>query len=235
MNMQTDSLSQAFQNHRAPACTPCPSPDEIWEVVHGSASVEQRHAVIDHISKCSACAEDWRIAQRFPQDLSLDFVAAVPPTELQAANEAPSPPQSQSPFRRFVPAAALAAALLAAAIYIPWRQVDPSLDAPASTRRRGPVYRKADTGVTPLQQTFDPKSGFEWTAAASPEATYDVIILDASFREIHVVSGLRTNRLPFDAALRAKLKIGEFSWQVITKQPGGRQLQSAPKTELLAP
>jgi hypothetical protein len=43
----------------------CPSPGEIWESARGGASPARASAVVDHTSRCFACAEAWRLAGEF--------------------------------------------------------------------------------------------------------------------------------------------------------------------------
>lgn len=234
-----DPLAQAFQEYRDQPCEPCPTSEEIWEAVHCLGSIERRLEIIDHISQCSCCAEDWRIAQGFPQDLPLEF-GAVPPSDLQAANEAPAQSSAKivslSAWKRVLaPVAALAAVL--AVIYLPFGQEggqpEPTVDG-LELNGKTPVYRKADTGIAPLQLDFNHTQGFSWTASADPKATYTLTFFDADYRRIDVVRDLQGHELELSAELRAKLQeAGSFSWEVTTKLSNGHLHRSEPKTETM--
>lgn len=41
----------------------CPTPGEIWETARGGESPVRASAVVDHTSRCFACAEAWRLAR----------------------------------------------------------------------------------------------------------------------------------------------------------------------------
>jgi hypothetical protein len=43
----------------------CPSPEAIWEAVTGAGSPAHASAVVEHTSRCFACAETWRLAREF--------------------------------------------------------------------------------------------------------------------------------------------------------------------------
>jgi hypothetical protein len=43
----------------------CPSPEAIWECATGGGSPDRASAVVDHTSRCFACAEAWRLARAF--------------------------------------------------------------------------------------------------------------------------------------------------------------------------
>ena len=40
----------------------CPSAETIWSAVRGELPPAQLREVVDHTARCSACAEDWRLA-----------------------------------------------------------------------------------------------------------------------------------------------------------------------------
>lgn len=228
-----DPLAKAFQEFQAQPCEPCPTPEELWEAVHCLGSMERRLEIIDHISKCSCCAEDWRIAQSFPQDLPLEF-GAVPPSDLQAANDAPPIPDSGkvvslSAWKRVLaPVAALAAVL--AVIYLPFGATVDGLQSSDKT----PVYRKADAGIDPLKLDFNQTQGFSWTPSADPKATYTITFFDSDYRRIDVVRDLSSHQLELNAELQAKLqKAGSFSWEVTTKLSNGHLHRSEPKPETM--
>jgi hypothetical protein len=43
----------------------CPSPEEIWESATGGGDRVRASTVVDHTSRCFACAESWRLARAF--------------------------------------------------------------------------------------------------------------------------------------------------------------------------
>ena len=42
----------------------CPAPDALWEAAAGEGPLIERLGIIDHIERCQACAEGWRVAMR---------------------------------------------------------------------------------------------------------------------------------------------------------------------------
>ena len=59
-----DDLTAAFASLSVSATggPDCPSPEAIWEAVAGAASPAGAATVVDHTSRCFACAEAWRLA-----------------------------------------------------------------------------------------------------------------------------------------------------------------------------
>lgn len=43
----------------------CPPPEAIWDAVTGVATPARAAAIVDHTSRCFACAEAWRLAREF--------------------------------------------------------------------------------------------------------------------------------------------------------------------------
>jgi anti-sigma factor RsiW len=67
MNQDTQELARlraAFTAlaDDAPAPEDCPSPETIWSAVRGELPPQALREVLDHTARCSACAEDWRLA-----------------------------------------------------------------------------------------------------------------------------------------------------------------------------
>jgi len=60
-----DVLRAAFASLSADAAPgpDCPAPDSIWEALRGGASDRAAAAIVDHTSRCHACAEAWRLGR----------------------------------------------------------------------------------------------------------------------------------------------------------------------------
>jgi hypothetical protein len=43
----------------------CPAPEAIWEVVTGAGSSPRASTLVEHMGRCFACAEAWRLAYEF--------------------------------------------------------------------------------------------------------------------------------------------------------------------------
>lgn len=41
----------------------CPTPEELWDAIECAGSAEGRRKVVDHLSDCSPCREDWQMAR----------------------------------------------------------------------------------------------------------------------------------------------------------------------------
>ena len=61
----SDDLRAAFASLSTSAAggPECPSADAIWDAVTGAAPSAQASAIVEHTSRCFACAEAWRLAR----------------------------------------------------------------------------------------------------------------------------------------------------------------------------
>jgi hypothetical protein len=63
----TDDLKAAFASlsESAAGGPDCPPPEAIWEAFTGAGSPADVSSVVEHTSRCFACAEAWRLAREF--------------------------------------------------------------------------------------------------------------------------------------------------------------------------
>ena len=73
-------LIEAWQDVDGAASTEdCPPAERIWEAARGRLTVEERLAVIDHVTQCPACVEAWRLARTIEGDLPRRAALPVAP------------------------------------------------------------------------------------------------------------------------------------------------------------
>ena len=64
MSLETQELNrlrQAFAEDCG-CLGDCPSPEALWAGAHGELGHHELRALLDHVSACADCAEDWRLA-----------------------------------------------------------------------------------------------------------------------------------------------------------------------------
>lgn len=62
--MTDDELRAAFASLPPDQAGPCPPAERLWDAIEGDLAVEERRAVVDHLSVCAGCAARWRSARR---------------------------------------------------------------------------------------------------------------------------------------------------------------------------
>lgn len=62
--MTDDDLRAAFAVLPLDSVGPCPPAERLWDALEGDLDVEERRAVVDHLSVCGRCAASWRAARR---------------------------------------------------------------------------------------------------------------------------------------------------------------------------
>ena len=73
-------LIEAWQDvDGATSTDDCPPAERIWEAARGRLTVEERLAVIDHVTQCPACVEAWRLARNIEGDLPRWAASPVAP------------------------------------------------------------------------------------------------------------------------------------------------------------
>jgi len=62
-----EDLRAAFTSLSANAAPgpDCPAPDSIWEALRGGMSARSTAVIVEHTSRCHACAEAWRLGREF--------------------------------------------------------------------------------------------------------------------------------------------------------------------------
>ena len=94
----------------ATAAGPCPEPATLYAAVRGELPPGEVREVVEHVSACPRCAEDWRLAMAFEEE---SREAEAHPAAAPAA--APSP--SRGSLRLLRMAAGLVIALLAVGVW----------------------------------------------------------------------------------------------------------------------
>lgn len=62
--MTDGELRVAFASLPPDQVGPCPPAERLWDAIEGDLDVEERRAVVDHLSVCGGCAARWRTARR---------------------------------------------------------------------------------------------------------------------------------------------------------------------------
>ena len=115
---------------------PCPAPERIWDALDGALGPEELREVVDHVAVCPACAEEWRLAAAFRDELSDEAAGAEEsdppePADLAAARG------RRLQVRSWLAAAAVAVLALGVG-GVWWSTSRPG--APGTTK--APVYRQ---------------------------------------------------------------------------------------------
>lgn len=54
----------------------CPPADTLWAAQAGEIDVQAREAVLDHLTSCASCAEDWRVTMETREAMSAALASA---------------------------------------------------------------------------------------------------------------------------------------------------------------
>ncbi|HTQ79905.1 MAG TPA: zf-HC2 domain-containing protein [Thermoanaerobaculia bacterium] len=187
----TEALRRAFTTPGGTAPRPedCPSPETIWEAVHGELSPRALRDVVEHTATCAACAEEWRLAVEIQKEAE-PRAGAAPSSPLAAARmperSERSPRSSHSPrvprsARRAVLALAPIAAILLLVVGLP------GVFSPSA-----PVYR-GETRVVPLLAAGKslPRGHCQIAWSGPKGATYNLELRDANGSAFFSVYGLK--------------------------------------------
>jgi hypothetical protein len=186
----------------------CPAPERIFRAAHGELSRFRRRRLVDHLSTCAACAEDWRLAAAFAGDLA---AAAEPRRAGWLA--------ALGPWRWAVPIAATA--VLAVVVALPPRPVD----------RGGPIHREAPKVVIRSLVAEDaplPRDRFllRWEPVAGA-ASYDLKVSTTTLEVVASARDLAESEWLVPADRLAGLASGtKLHWQVEAVLAAGRRASS---------
>lgn len=192
----------------------CPSPETLWDAAHDRLEPRTTRDVVDHMARCPACAEAWRLALEVEPEAG-DRTTSTPASE------------SKSPLRptraSWRPAALAVAALLA--MVIGWRFMAPGDPAPDPWRERGAL-----PGIESLVAE-DVALGREdfvlaWQGAPAG-ARYDVLITDSALEVVDRVVGLTEARYRVAPESLAAFEAGTpLLWRVEATLPDGGRVTS---------
>jgi len=207
-------LRAAFQAPAgaAPAPETCPAPETIWAGVRGELPPPQMREVLDHVTSCAACAEDWRLAAEIEREASRAATAAPGKVIVGRFGR----------FRSLAAAAAIAAGLLVAVgVY---RQ--------GGFGPQEPTYREVEQtevrSLLPEGQALARQGAvLRWSPV--PGATsYDVQVSTEGLQVVATAQGQTATeyRIP-ESGLRSLAPGTQLLWQVDAVFPDGTR-QSSP-------
>ena len=194
---------EAFTRSRQSGAGPqCPSVDRFWAAATGEASRRETRVLLDHASRCEACAEAWALALSMAREAGL----GIPPL----AEDTP-PPVWRSWFV-WAPTLA-AAALLALGLWIDYRHL---LDGRGGTPAwRGPAPAADIRSLVPEDRP-QPRSALvlRWSGGEQG-ARYSIRLLSEDLTLVARADGLETPEYQVAPAQLARLPAGaRVLWQV---------------------
>lgn len=169
MTQRDEWLAAAFRS-RADDSEPrrdCPSPDRIWDAARLQMSLDDRLEVVDHVSRCAACAEAWELAIEFGAGERAETGERAVRPQLDATSRRSLEMQASSPLGGIVGRNALPIAgatllvITLASVVVLYRQ-PPSLqeatpqgtvatEVPATYRIKAVLNREQDGITTPVK------------------------------------------------------------------------------------
>lgn len=213
MSLETQELNrlrQAFAEDCG-CLGDCPSPEALWAGAHGELGHHELRALLDHVSACADCAEDWRLAAELGK-------GAVKVAEREEQRVATVSLQRIRPW-----AAALAAVLVLAIGGIVLTQIGGD--------RQETVFREGGAGavrsLVPEGEALS-REQFELAWESVPGASsYEVVLSTGSLREL-VTQRVAEPRLRVSPEALAGVAPGEtLLWQVHAVLPDGAARDSA--------
>lgn len=185
-----------------------PEAERIYDAVRGKLPPDELRDLVEHLGECPECAEAWRLATAFEEEVGAAAPAVAPRV-----------------FPRLVAVAATAlVALLGMGLW--WT----TFRAPEA-----PVYRAAgEAEIVSLLAEDEPLDREEpvlrWQVAepGAPEGTtYDVLVTTGDLTLVSEASGLAEASYEMPAEALADLEAGtELLWQVEATTPEGRRITS---------
>ncbi|HKQ18800.1 MAG TPA: hypothetical protein VJW75_03535 [Candidatus Eisenbacteria bacterium] len=199
----------------------CPPPEAIWDAVTGAASSAAASAVVDHTSRCFACAEAWRLARELhgPARAEPGSMSGSEPGSAQGSTG--RAPAIRDPAIRNWTALAAAVVVLSAGVGI------------LMLRRQTPtVVMRAGEEVTIASLTPEsvplPKQAcvLKWSEPAGG-ARYTVRVGSEDLSPVAHAENLDRNEFTIPPADLEKLPPGSvIVWRVEAALPDGRRLAS---------
>ncbi|MEM7352177.1 MAG: hypothetical protein AAF657_15355 [Acidobacteriota bacterium] len=222
-----EELRRAYLSHtrdRLPEDSP--GPEDLWQLATGELSASEARGWIDHISRCPACAEDFRLTRQMvaemsdEADLTVDSSAEEPTdiTEVSGRSVVAFPQRSDG--SRWWRNVAAAAAVLMVAGGIGWRLAQPD---DVTFRQGGETLVQsllADDRIAPRAE-----ANLRWSG---PEgAVYDLIVTTEALEIIYQAEGLATTELQLPKERLEGLPAGTvLRWHVEAVLPDGTRLPS---------
>ncbi len=205
---QLARLRAAFATADAPPDPrSCPAAETVWSAVRGELPPAQMREVVEHTARCSACAEDWRLAAELNRQQIADADAddaGVAPLRLATV--------VQGRFGRWRPlaaAAALAAGLLIAVGVYHQGSLNPQEPAYREARHAS-IHSLLPAGAALPRQA----AVLRWSPL--PGATgYDVEVSTEDLASVATAKGLTAAQYRIAASALASLPRGtKLLWRV---------------------
>lgn len=205
MNQDDQELAHLRAAFATPDLAPdpqsCPSPETIWSAVRGELPPQQLREVLDHVSGCAACAEDWRLAAELNRQQAAE--AATAPGKVIAGRF--------GQWRPLAVAAAIAAGLLIGVTVYRAGDVGP----------QEPTYREAERphagirSLLPAGQALPRQSPVLRWSPLPDVASYDVQVSTEDLRPVAAAKGqtVAEYRIP-ESALAGLPPGAQLLWQV---------------------
>jgi hypothetical protein len=188
----------------------CPPPEAIWDAVTGAGSPAHASAVVEHTSRCFACAEAWRLAREFGG------------RTVSEPGSAGSTPASRVPGRRTWTALAAAMVVLSAGIGL----VILRRGAPPVVMRAGEEIeiRSLVPESAPLSREAcvlkwsEPAAGARYTVRVGTEDLAPIALAENLDRAEYRIQAKDLEKVPQGSAI---------VWRVEAVLPDGRRIASA--------
>jgi hypothetical protein len=179
----------------------CPPPETLWSAARGRGSARERRAVVDHLGRCPACGEAWRIAVA----LAAGDARLLPWREPQRA----APDRGRRAVWPWAAAALVALALGLAPRLL--RQGEATL----RERPRAELSSRLDER-RPLSRGA---LALAWSGSP-PGGVCRLRVADAALRPVFEASGLRDEAVAVPATALAEVMPGALLyWQVECESP----------------
>lgn len=216
----------------------CPDPEQVFDAAHGDLAPDAVAHLTDHVARCPACAEAWRLALELePRETTAEVIplfprgAPRPPSRSELEPEPVDEPVPEGGWLRrtagfAVGAVAVVAVLVTLAIL------------PTYLDRPGKAF---DDDAPRLTTTADARTiargapvPLAWSGAP-PDTVYDVIVTDEARAVVASATALAEPSWTLPGPLTAALEPGSrLSWRVDARTPDGTALASPTWTLILA-
>lgn len=202
-----ETLARAFaaREGKHDTSSACPPAEQLFEAASGGLDREQRLKLVDHVSQCAECAQEWRLAME---------LGARPASRFENSGRARAP------------MFALAASVILA-VGLTTYFVRPGHE---PRQEESAQYRDAAPGLTPVSRTGDrlsrDRAVLRWSPG--PEgSTYAVRLTTADLVLVLEQQDMTSAELAVPAAMLEKVPSGEhLLWQVEVHLPDGQRVAS---------